>query len=348
MGDNMVSMDALRGGGDIARRLMAAKMDPGVLRSFIAKEDGRAYVQLRNSETPKLVVNATLTYDEWKTIDTVVAPAAVSPQVGAQDLVRLGLVYNLGNGLASTVLQSENSSDISDAELSIAGDKPGIKDRPNFETIYLPLPIIHKDFQLSIRVLEASRKNGDGLDLFTAELAARKVGEKIEDLLFNGTGTFTFGGGTIYGYCNHPYRNTVSMGTTWATDTGANIMTDVLAAKAASVGDKHYGPWILYLSSDIDPNFDNDFKVASDLTIRQRIKEVDGILDVKAAYALPAATAILAEMQSNTVRLVNGLDVTTVEWDSQGGMLFDFKVMAIAIPQIRSDQNNGSGIVHIS
>jgi uncharacterized linocin/CFP29 family protein len=331
--------------GDVARRLMAGGMNVNALRTWIGK-DGRPYMNVNGEATP--TVNATLKYDEWKELDMRVAQAARSRLVGVQDLISRGLEYRLGNGLASTVLQSQNASDISAAELSMSGDKPGTKDRPNFETVYLPLPIAHKDFQLSIRVLEASRKNGDGLDLFTAELAGRKVAECVEDLLFNGTGSFTFGGGTIYGYANHPNRNTVSLGTAWTSDTGANILADVLSMKQASLTDGHYGPWMLYVPTNYEKVLDDDFKAASDLTIRQRILQVAGIEGVKVADKLTASNVILAEMQPDTVRMVTGLDITTVEWDSKGGMLFDYKVMAIMVPQIRADQDGKSGIIHLS
>jgi uncharacterized linocin/CFP29 family protein len=330
MGENQVGMDSLFNGvahGDVARRLIANGMNVNALRT-----------------------NATLKYDEWKEIDKRVAQAARTRLVGVQDLIARGLEYRLGNGLASTVLQSQNASDITAAELSIAGDKAGLKDRPNFETTYLPLPICHKDWQLSIRVLEASRRNGDGLDLTMAELAGRKVAEKIEDLLFNGTGSYTFGGGTIYGYTNEPSANTVSIGTHWNDSgaTGATILAAVLDMKQASISDGHYGPWVLYVPTAYDAVLDDDFKANSDLTIRMRIKEIAGIEDVKCADALTADHVVLVEMQPETARMVTGLNLQTVEWDSQGGMLFDFKVMAIMVPQVRADQDGKSGIVVLS
>lgn len=331
--------------GDVARRLMAGGMNVNVLRSYIGK-DGNPYINLDGQHAP--VANATLQYDEWKEIDTRVSRAARSRLPGVQAIISRGLEYRLGNGLASTVLQSQNASDISAAELSMAGDKQGAQDRPNFETVYLPLPIAHKDFELSIRVLEASRKNGDGLDLFTAELAARKVGELVEDLFFNGTGSYTFGGGTIYGLTNEPQRNTISMGTSWTTETGENIVGDVLSMRDASHADNHHGPWLLFVPTNFEKAMDSDFKANSDLTVRQRIKEIQGIEDVIVADSLTASNVVLVELQPDVVRIVTGLDVTTVEWETKGGMLFHFKVMTIMVPQVRHDQDNKSGIVHLS
>ena len=57
---------------------------------------------------------------------------------------------------------------------------------------------------------------------------------------------------------------------------------------------------------------------------------------------------IMVQMTSDVVRLVVGLSITTVEWDSDGGLTKNFKVMAIMVPQIRNDQDGNSGVVHAS
>jgi hypothetical protein len=44
--------------------------------------------------------------------------------------------------------------------------------------------------------------------------------------------------------------------------------------------------------------------------------------------------------------MVIGMDVTTVQWETHGGMRLNFKVMAIMVPQLRSDFNGNAGIVH--
>lgn len=331
--------------GDVARRLMSANMNVGALRSYIAKEDNKPYVSVNGQAVP--IANATLQYDEWKEIDRVVSKAGRSRLNLTQFLISKGLELRLGNGLASTVLQSQNANDISAAELSMAGDKNGKQDRPNFETVYLPLPIAHKDFELSIRVLESSRKNGDGLDLFVAELAARKVAELIEDMVINGA-SYTFGGGSIAGLTTQSSRNTQTMGTAWASDTGENILFDILTARDTLHADNHHGPYALICSTNCEKPLDSDFKAASDLTLRQRIKEVGGIEEVLVCDGLTASHAVLFELTPEVVRIVNGLELTTVEWETKGGMIFNFKVMAIMVPQVRADQDGKSGIVHIS
>lgn len=312
---------------NVSQALIANEMNPGALRT-----------------------NDTLRKDEWKQFDQAVIKVAQDRLVGVADLMSRGLVFNISNGLGTTVLEYEDVSDIEDAQVSMDAVTRGDNDRVEFDINYLPLPITHKDFQINIRVLEASRRLGNPLDTTMAELSARKVAEKNEEYLFQGASSFAFGGGIIRGYVDALNRNTLTLSTAWddsAAD-GEMILDDVRAMKQASIDALHYGPWILYIPTAYETVLDDDFKAASDKTIRQRILEISGIQDVKVADKLAADNVLLVQMTSDVVRMVQGLPLTTVEWQTQGNMVFHFKVMNILVPQVRFDQEEHSGIVHLS
>ena len=55
---------------------------------------------------------------------------------------------------------------------------------------------------------------------------------------------------------------------------------------------------------------------------------------------------VLVQMTADVCREVVGMDITTVQWESHGGMQLNFKVMCILVPQLRSDFNGTTGIVH--
>jgi hypothetical protein len=40
------------------------------------------------------------------------------------------------------------------------------------------------------------------------------------------------------------------------------------------------------------------------------------------------------------------MDITTVQWESHGGMQLNFKVMCLMLPQLRTDFYGNTGIVH--
>ena len=324
------SVDAIFRGqatGTVAQRLLNNAMNVNALRT-----------------------NATLRKDEWKHYDLAVVQAAQERLVGVADLMGRGLVLRIANGLGKTVLEYEDASDIEGAQLSMDGVTRGLNDRIEYDLKFMPLPIIHKDFQINVRVLNASRTTGASLDTAMAELSARKVAEKEEELLFQGSSSYTFGGGTLYGYVDAPNRNTVTLALAWdnVAKTGEQILTDVKNMKQASIDALHYGPWVLYIPTAYETVLDGDFKANSDKSIRTRLLEIAGIEDIKVVDKLAANNVVLVQMTSDVVRMVEGLPLTTVEWQTEGNMIFHFKVMTIAVPQVRADQEGNSGITHLA
>lgn len=330
------------------------------LDALILKPGGG--VQIRGSVASRLMANgmnanglrtnSTLRKDEWKQLDEKVVKISRDRLVGVGDLISRGLVYNIPNGLGVTVLETEVESDMADAVINMTGSARGDNDAVTYDIGYLPLPITHRGFQISIRKLEASRKLGQPLDVTQVGIASRKVAEKIETILFQGASTYTFGGGILYGYVDHPDINTVTLGTNWDVSSGhpgSDIVGQVREMKQKSITAKHNGPWILYVPGNYETVMDNDYSTSyPNVTIRDRIKKIEGIVDVKIADYLADDNVLLVELQEDTVRMVIGLQPTTVEWESEGGMIFHFKVMAIMVPQIRADKDGNSGITLLS
>ena len=338
--------------GSVAQKLLNGGMEVGVLKPWIGL-DGNVYMsQMINGEPKAIMIanaNATLRKDEWKEMDNAVLFAAQERLVGVADLYSRGLVFRVG-GLGTTVLEYEDYSELTPAEISMDAVTPSAKDRPETSLKYLPLPIVHKDFSFNIRALSASRRGSTPLDTTTATLAARQCSEKVEEILFTGSSSYTYGGGTIYGYMDFPNRNTVTLAQNWDASgkTGEEIIDDVLAMKQASINSFHYGPWILYIPTAYETIIDGDFKANSDKTIRQRILEISGIQEIKVVDKLSANNVLLVQMTSDVVRIVEGLPMQTVEWQEGGGFTTNYKVMTIMVPQIRADQNGKCGVTHLA
>lgn len=340
--------------GQVADAIVSGSLDLRRKRPFINK-DGKGYVTVYTGGDPKIrsnyravpVTNATLRRDEWKRLDEVIVPIAEDRLTGVNDLISRGLTYNLGNGLGTTVLEWHDISDAMEAELTMDGVTRGQNDRVVYGHHYLPIPIIHVDYEINARELDASRKLGNPLDTDDAERATRKVMEKLEDMFFTDT-SYAYGGGTIYSYLNHPDRNQVKLTGGWddSAQDGADIAKDVRALKQASIDAKRYGPWVLYLPGNFEVKMDDDYTTGYPKGIRERISEIGGIADIKVIDHLTSDNVLLVEMKSDVVRLVQGMGVQNLQWSVEGEMLFKFKVMTIRVPQIRSDQNGSSGIVH--
>jgi hypothetical protein len=361
---NKVALDFILNGvaqGSVASRLMAANGDVGIFRPYWDSK-GRTCVTLNKYnprtgkiEPQKMVINAaaTMRYDEWRQLDTAVLKAARGRLRFVADLRAGGLQFTIPNGLAKTVLSSEKSTDPGSASVSMDGLRKGQNDRQEYAMENLPLPLIHSDFSFSARQIMVSRESATPLDTAAAEAAARRVAEVAEQMCLGNWagGDFAFGGGTIYGATTFPQRITKLLTlptlSAWVPKTTLN---EVLAMKQASISQLHFGPWILYAATNWDQYLDNDYiltggNVATQ-TLRERLKAIDGIQDVRALDFLTGYQMLLVQQSSDVIREIVGLDFTTVQWPEEGGLKMNYKVMAILVPQLRADINGNTGIVH--
>jgi len=335
--------------GNVANVLLANNADPNALRPYMG-EDGRTYLTVNENgkERAQLVTNATATLrkDDWIALDNAILKAA-KPRLKAWGMLQsAGLTYGMPNGMAHTVLQYEDMSDILPATVSMDGIRRGETDRPVFDLKSLPLPIIHKDYSFSVRQIMASRNGGSPLDTTMAELAGRRVAEEVEKFTLGVRSTYAYGGGTVYGLANYTGRLTKSMTTPDGTN-GAAVITDILAMKAQSQAKYHYGPWFCFCSTEWDSFLDSDYSTAKGgNTLRDRIAAIEGVDRPITLDYLPTKTLFLVEKTSDVIRAVTGMGITTVQWESEGGLQLNYKVMAIMVPQLRADQYGNTGIVH--
>lgn len=331
--------------GDVASTLMANDMEVGALRPYIG-DDGRSYMTRNSGETIVTNAPATLRKDDWIALDTAVLKAAKQRLRFVAGLRAAGLQYSVPNGIGTTVLQHERQSDITEATISMDGLRESQGDRPEFDIVNLPLPIVHKDFNFSARQVAASRSGGSPLDTTTAELAGRRVAEEVEKLALGESDSYQYGGGTIYGLKNFPQRLTKAM-TTPTSSNHATTVNEVLDMKRQSQDAGYYGPWKIYAAPVWDEFLDEDYSSSKgDNTLRERLVKIDGIQAVETVDYLSGNDMIVVQQSADVVREVIGLDVTTVQWESHGGMQLNYKVMAIMVPQLRADFNSNTGIVH--
>jgi hypothetical protein len=235
-----------------------------------------------------------------------------------------------------------------EAQVTMDAIARGKGDRPVYEQTYLPIPIIHSAFEMNDRFLQVARAAGNPIDTDSAEAAARRCAETLENMLFTNI-TYPYGGGTIYSYLNHPSRIPGSLTAAWTSTgyTGADIIADVLAMKQEAIDNRRYGPYVLYVPTAYETILDMDFSTAKGMnTIRERILQIGNIQAVTVVDRLPANNVLLVQMTSDVVRLVEGWDFTTVQWQELGGFVNKFMVMTIQVPQIRTSKGQLTGVVH--
>lgn len=348
-----------------------AKMTKNQKRAF--KKTGQAQVvyekafikDVRDAGIDSPVFNATsLRKEEWIKVDQVVLKTARARLRAWSDLAAASS-YGGFDGMSVTMLEQETMSDPGEAVVDMDGLTEGRNDAPKFQLEGLPLPITHSDFWFSKRVLATSQNRGTPLNLTMAEAAGRRVAEMVEKTLIGVETGLTYGGGSstptysraskVNGYINYSARLTK---TNLTVPTGSNpeaTVADVLAMRDQLSAVNKFGPFMLYHSNDWDQYLDNDYARLggsnANMTLRDRLRRIEGIQDVKRLDFLTAAnshafTMIMVSMDGETAQAVNGLDLTTMQWESQGGMRLNFKVMCIYVPRLMADQSGACGILH--
>lgn len=373
MNQNVVitNSEGFFGGGDIASQMVMNNFDPRCLRPFLNENRQAVITKMvgRDGNNKPILQNvvthnaATLRKDDWIQIDQAVVTAARPRLRFFNDLRANGLNINLPNALGKTVWQYERQSSISPATASMDGLRKGDGDRPTYDMDQMPLPIIHKDFSFSARQIAVSRNSNVPLDVTTAGMASTMVAEKVERLALGVDPEYSFGGGHVYGVCNYPYRLTNVFSNPWLdpapgqfgprdTDwTPWHLQKEILDARRTMNEHRRYGPFAIYHSPDFDEVLDDDYNqntsgISVALTLRERLMKIDAIQSIKTSEFLPPRTMVMLEMNQQTIQAITGMDITTVQWQTEGGFEIHFKVLCMLLPRLKSDFYGNCGIFH--
>lgn len=347
-------MDMITNGvatGDVAARLMQNNFDLGTLRPFIDDNNQGAVIVNQGGESKKIITNAptSLRKDAWIDLDNAVIAAARQRLKLVGDLRSSGLVYNLPNGMSKTVLETERMGDIEDAQIGMDPANESKQDEYQFDLTSLPLPVVHKGFSYTARQIAVHQNSGTPLDTTQASMAARRVAEKIEQLALGVGDEYSYGGGSVYGLINFPGRQTTTISDPSLTSgwNGATFVQEVLNLKEIAKGQLHYGPFALYLGTSWDRYLDDDYSAAKGSnTLRERLSQISQIDSVETLDFLPGYQAVLVQKSPEVVRMVIGNEISVIQWESQGGLKVNFKVIGLQVPQVRDDYYGRCGVVH--
>lgn len=309
-----------------------------------------------------ITANATtLTIYAWREMQRGILKEARQKLRAVADLEGASSVGGF-NAYARMTYEYQAMSDPGSAQVDMDARTDGRNDTPLAIIRSVPLPITHSDFGHSDRELEVS-KNGDmPLDLVGAETAGRRVGESLEDQLIGnvtgvtygtqtaGVGTHT-GTSTVYGYRNFPQRLTKTNFTAPTSASPETTYNEILAALQQLLTQYFSGPFMLYHSLDWNQYMNRQFSVAGGnnagetlLTMIQKIPQISGVRLLERMTS--TFTFLFVQMTSDVVQLINGRDITTIQWQEKGGLEHRYKVMAIKPALLKSTYSSKTGILH--
>jgi hypothetical protein len=319
-----------------------------------------AQLQAKGIQSP--VFNATgLQMRSWIEIDRAVERATRQRLRAWNDLLAASRRGGF-NAMSKMTLEYQSMTDPGEAVVDMDAMTDARTDRPLFNLRSIPLPITHSDFWFSAREIAVSRNSSTPLDTVMAEAAGRRIAEMIERTLIGvetgvtygtqtaGYGTHT-GTSTVYGYTNFPYRVTKTDLHTPTSANPENVVEDVIEMRETMYSNGYFGPFMLYTSTGYDRFFDDDYfrtgGTSVTRTLRERVESIEGISGIRRLdYLTSGYQMVMVQMTPEVAQAIDGMGVTTVQWESQGGLRQNFKVLGIQVPLLRAPYNGIAGIIH--
>lgn len=292
-----------------------------------------------------LPLNAQLLFDK------AVIKVGMTRLVIVQELLRLGLTFDLPNWLSVPFLYWEGVNRTGQAQRTMNPKARGERHVPDRTSFQLPIFATWEDFSFGIRDIMASERVGAPLDTTMVEQATRNVNEAIEDQAINGAG-FTVSGFGAPGFLTSPVNNyQYTGGTSWATQTPANILADVMAMIGILQAQFFYGPYILFVPTAYAIPLGKDYATTYSGTILQRILDLNitgapqSSLRVVVADQLPANRTILLQPTSDVVDVVVGQQPTLLSWGDDLDFERYFMMLASMVVRIKQDYDGHQGFV---
>jgi hypothetical protein len=314
---------------------------------------------------------ASLPKRAWESVDQTIIRVAKDQMPGIADLNRApGVAVNF-NGLSASTYTMWRASKMSAAHVSMTPDTRGESDILDFDSISVPLPVTVKDFWVNTKQVSMAATEGVALATYAAEEATYQVANLVEGNLFNGS--YSAAGSTLYGYMTFPDRKTHPMPLPWADPSGtltlaspSEIFSDINTMISIATDQNHFGPFMLYVPWRYMTRLNEDYLVADvggatapSVTIKDRLMMLTGLQGITASKFLPVIDAIapvnpetdnimLVEMSPRTVKLLNGMTMTAIDWEPPGSPNWNhnFKVITMAVPMMLSDYDGNCGIIH--
>lgn len=186
---------------------------------------------------PEFRTDQPLTEQQYKHIDEVIRETAKQILIAR----KLAPIYG-PLGFGKEAVSFDVLTEVGAGKIDLAWGAGFSEDIPNITRTNLPIPVLHKEFRINRRHLEASRTYGEPLDVSSIRSATYKVGVKEDELLLkgydvDGDGTYEIKG--FYEAAGNDYSTSSDWGT------ASNILPSINGAVDLLQADSIYPPYNL-------------------------------------------------------------------------------------------------------
>lgn len=262
---------------------------------------------------------APLNVVEWEALNRVVQDVMRNQLVGRRFLKLYG---PLGAGVQVIPTDQFSGRDMGQVGMTGHDDPVALMNR-----IYQRVPMIHKDFVLFWRDIEAARTTGIPMDWAMAEAAASFVAQSEDNVIFHGATDQN-----IEGLLTISGRHTLE---TSGWDEVGSGFQDVVKAIRQITTSGFYPPYSVVVGTEGYAQWHRLYGQSGVLEVDQIRKLADG--GVFVSPLIPEKTAIVLAAGAENIDLAVGLD-TSVAFLESTNMNHNFRILETLVPRIKRPQ----------
>jgi uncharacterized linocin/CFP29 family protein len=283
--------------------------------------------------------------EDWLRIDETVAFLAKNLLPMWNDLY--GTVpYNLPDGFGTAAIQHNVADGNAAATIGMEPTRQAERSRPLVDTAITPVPCIWSDGSFTARQVAIARRSRLPIDQTQLRYAIRACAELVDSLVLGTASSFSYAGGTIYGYINHPLRFTKTV-TTPTGSNNATVLLEITQMVQTLLDNNFRGPFVVYYSNSYAQWLNLDYNVTyPSQSLISRLRQIPDVAAFRRVQNLSGYQLIVVQMDPDNVEGVQGMPLTPIQWQEEGGMLQAYKLLGIQFPRLRSRYDGKLGIVH--
>ena len=296
---------------------------------------------------------AVLPRDAWQDMDQVTMTVMRNDEGAGfmNDLMALAKPIDIGK----TVAMYRVSSDQGAVVRSMSGQVPTPMDKTVYNYRGHPIPIFATAYGREWREWNTLQSESFDALMDDQEAAVAKIRKDMATMVLRGDTTLSIKGYTAYGIENHPYTNTIDLGTSGAninlrTCTSDQFETFINTTLGAALDNENITSTKvnMYVSPEIARNLDKPYSGSTGFktgSLRDALLANRRIAKIEATFLLSGNEFFCFVPSQSVIRPRVGMAVSTVAMARQNPMdNYNFHVWGALGLEIRADWNGNCGV----
>lgn len=325
-----------------------------------------ATLNQNSAVTQRYHENALMPFGSAQTFERSILAPVTAKAVLYNDLITRGCVarFPMGTYLARYAKSNLPESPVTAMDQVYQdGRSNAPQSQGDFIQDVVPMPVQFYDYMISKRQIAASQNTSSiygGYDLQTQEMRTKAIGliDARERLLWNGNKQIIVNSQPLYGVLTHPVVVDNAVNITFSRSQPALLINALLTQALQAIANQDYdmSDIVIYYSQNMLEFFNQDYvtqsAIAPALTVRQRLLNIGGIVDVKAtSYLNPEDKSlwdsegkiVIIKMDPNVIDVAVESDIAMAQYADSPAFV-RMNMFSICAARVKVDYNGKYGI----